>query len=369
MNTPRTGSQWIRRPEVPLAAKAKAPGIVGNAPPVYRPQPAREVLQPAMQIRVGSPRSMQPLVNAPAPFRPQRSVQPTIATTRAVGNVRQGDASISTINRPAGPVSPLQTRAPQPTTNLPKLIGPPVYRPEPRTGLGIPSNPIQRSQKNSPQQIQMKAAFQRVVQRMQQPQSMDTTVTMGRTPRSKKSTARMGEYSSGKYDAEFKKEADFDFPDEEDAGSKDTSAEDPSVTEADLDKDLPGDWSLPGGKEPFPYSRPGWNAGTYMGLYAKQLKGGQLYCGVCNGAIALVGGKEVWTSKSGKKHKSQPPIDHFSPDWIVRLAELKDWLGAQQLAGKTYNQVDTRKFVVEAFHKSPLRITHMVCNSARPKSS
>lgn len=105
------------------------------------------------------------------------------------------------------------------------------------------------------------------------------------------------------------------------------------------------------------------------GLRAKLTKlqttvGGDLMCALgpncyvqANSEIKVdADGKEVWTSKSGTVHRTAPPIDHYSPDWKDRLAEL---------IKKNY---DVQKFATEGkklYNAAPLRIIHKTCNSKR----
>lgn len=127
----------------------------------------------------------------------------------------------------------------------------------------------------------------------------------------------------------------------------------------------------PGQKEVWPYARPSWRTGTYDRIKTAQTVSGVLYCAICKGAITLdISGKEVWKSKSGKKHYTRPPIDHDSPDWIVRLANVKK--KADQTYGNADNLSYTEKLTVrgwieDAFHEDDLRIAHMKCNSGKAK--
>ncbi len=188
------------------------------------------------------------------------------------------------------------------------------------------------------------------------------TVTSGRTKRTLKERTFGGdfvEYSgakSARYDEAFSDEEE-----DEEIGS----VEEPDTYVPDPQDELPGDFTLPGQNEPWPYRRPGWKAGTYTGLAAAQTKQGVLECGLCKKAIALVNGKESWQSKNGTKKLTRPPIDHFNPDWVKRLADLKVKIGLLQ---KRPPDKEIRAMVVDEFHAPDLRVTHLLCNSGRPKS-
>jgi hypothetical protein len=80
----------------------------------------------------------------------------------------------------------------------------------------------------------------------------------------------------------------------------------------------------PGSTESPPYKRPNWLPGTYERIAQRQMRGGKLICALCNREIELdANGKEVWFSKSGREHRTRPPIDHVDPDWILRVREIK----------------------------------------------
>jgi len=204
-------------------------------------------------------------------------------------------------------------------------------------------------------------------------QRMNETVTSGREKRTvkpKKFDEDFLGYSftdSSKYDEGFEKFQDVGKSnfDEETGGIE---QDDGYVPEAE--PELPGDWRLPGDYELWPYRRPGWIPGTYAKLALAQTDGNKrLICGECGKEITLKYGKEEWVTKNSKTYKlTRPPIDHFSPDWIVRLSNLKTEISlAIQKGNKPTNQ-EIRAEVIKAFHDSPLRVTHMLCNSARPKS-
>ena len=111
----------------------------------------------------------------------------------------------------------------------------------------------------------------------------------------------------------------------------------------------------------------GWPKGLRQKLMLAQTKFGKLYCAL--GANCYVSkitgseeielnknGKEEWISKGGNKHETAPPIDHYGPDWKVRLAAVeKKGYDVKTFAEKAY----------EAYLADPLRIIHMVCNSKR----
>lgn len=130
----------------------------------------------------------------------------------------------------------------------------------------------------------------------------------------------------------------------------------------------------PGTLEPWPYTRPAWEAGTYERIKATQMRGTDLICALCGGVIALNGnGKEEWQSRSGKWHETRPPIDHDSPDWIERLRGIKekveDTFGSADVGDLDQLQKnDVRKLVEREFHADTLQIAHMRCNSAKAKA-
>ncbi len=127
----------------------------------------------------------------------------------------------------------------------------------------------------------------------------------------------------------------------------------------------------PGIQENWPFNRPAWRAGTYDVAKQAQTFNGSLICALCNQPIALNGtGKEVWYSKSGRKHETRPPIDHDGPDWIERLRQIKQ--GADIQYGDSTNltmqqKIAVRAEVEDAFHAPTLQIAHMACNSAKAK--
>jgi hypothetical protein len=151
--------------------------------------------------------------------------------------------------------------------------------------------------------------------------------------------------------------------------------DDPDVKETDLPDQLPGDHDLPGGKETGPYKRPSWE-GTWRGnIYNKQTKDskGYLICPECGKGIVTdkkgVHGKEVWKSKSGKAHATLPPIDHDNPDWVERVADIKEWVRRDAMAGTRYTDPQIAKVAYQMYHADDLRITHLVCNSAKQKQT
>jgi hypothetical protein len=191
------------------------------------------------------------------------------------------------------------------------------------------------------------------------------TVTEGRTARTRKpsslypSSARLQE-----------DELDHETGVMEDVASHDDSDFD---YEQEDDQPQPGDFIMPGDKEPFPYSRPGWIKGTYAKLFQAQFNGTDLVCGVCKGKIHLssndVNGKEVWQSKSGHWHQTKPAIDHDSPDWIQRLFTLRNvTIPNLETSKGTLSGNEKRQVVVETYHAPSLRLTHLTCNSAKPKA-
>ncbi|HEX8722769.1 MAG TPA: hypothetical protein VF736_19280 [Pyrinomonadaceae bacterium] len=327
----------VYRPRVaPKALQPKAATPSGPAaPPVYRPQPLPRVLQPkraAPQPRAAQP--ARPAQSPPAPppvYRPQP--QPAVLQRKpALPAVAPAPSRAATPTAPQAP--PPRRCAPPAPPVVQRLAAPAAPRP---AAPGRPS----------------------VVQR-----ALDETVTSGRTPRKVKPNRQ--------YDADFYNDEEMVVETGEqvlDSGAIDNFEQDDDYQQED-DQPQPGDFDLPGQKEPWPFGRPGWKAGTYAQLFATQFtvaKG--LTCGVCGKAIALtvasVAGKERWVSKSGKVHETKPPIDHDNPDWIVRLGNLKQRLRTSQVP---LSNKDIRQLVVNEYHKPTLRLTHMVCNSAKPKA-
>lgn len=83
---------------------------------------------------------------------------------------------------------------------------------------------------------------------------------------------------------------------------------------------------------------------------------GELICPHCQEEIELdQNGKEVWDSKSGKTHKTAPPIDHHNPSWKKRLAALEK----KNLSVDAFAQQGR-----ELYNAPELRILHMKCNSS-----
>lgn len=88
----------------------------------------------------------------------------------------------------------------------------------------------------------------------------------------------------------------------------------------------------------------------------KKANAGKLICPHCRQEIVLdENGKEVWISKSKKKHRTAPPIDHHKPAWSKRLADLEKKslpVDKMMLKGR------------EIYNALPLRILHKTCNSS-----
>jgi hypothetical protein len=146
--------------------------------------------------------------------------------------------------------------------------------------------------------------------------------------------------------------------------------------------------------EPFPYNRPGWKKHIYDNLardnrvkYRQRIEatGGDinhsLWCNaeVCHFAsigetrliqLAPVTNFETGPTVTSYKNAGRPPIDHYEPDWVVRVDEIKLLVDAQErTAGATRWTADQiRAKVVKRYNDLPLRITHKKCNLKREKS-
>jgi hypothetical protein len=188
------------------------------------------------------------------------------------------------------------------------------------------------------------------------------TVTSGRTPRAKKKSSR---YSEGVGEDDLEAMTGESMVD---VGSMET--DDNETYQEEDDQPQPGDFTMPGDKEPYPFSRPGWMKGTYAKLFAVQFNGTDLICGVCGVKINLtnnnVNGKERWQSKGGHWHETKPAIDHDSPDWIQRLFTIKN----VTIPGMgTLTKKEMRDEVIKTYHAPKLQLTHLKCNSAKPKAN
>lgn len=111
-------------------------------------------------------------------------------------------------------------------------------------------------------------------------------------------------------------------------------------------------------------------AGLREKLMKAQTTAGNVACGLgalCyvspNSAIALTGGKEIWSSKGGTPKATAPPIDHYSPDWKDRLVKLE----ADAKKGN-WDVAKYREEGIKLYNQPPLRVIHMFCNSKRPKA-
>jgi hypothetical protein len=67
-----------------------------------------------------------------------------------------------------------------------------------------------------------------------------------------------------------------------------------------------------------------WYASVYKTLVGKQTdQSGNLICSISNTVIALnANGKPTYISASQTPHEECPKINHFRPDWMVRLTRL-----------------------------------------------
>ncbi len=263
----------------------------------------------------------------------------------------------------ASPQTTAQAKRPGSDGRSDRIVPPPPLAPL----RASPQAAAQAKRPGTPAAPTMPSRPAAVVQKAGEYKAPAETVTSGRSKRALRAPSKFLLGPTG-YDSdandEMMADEDEDYVDEEvDSGTVDDPSDDYKPDPAD---ELPGDFSLPGETELWPYRRPAWKAGTYMALAAKQDSAKGLICAVCDEVIEVnASGKEEWRSKGGTKKATRPPIDHFNPDWVVRLAGLKLQIGAMPSRPK---DKAIRDMVVALFHKPDLRITHLLCNSARPKS-
>ena len=139
---------------------------------------------------------------------------------------------------------------------------------------------------------------------------------------------------------------------------------------------------------PWPFSRPGWKPQTYAKLmidnrtkYAEALRGlgkQSLWCeaDVCcfetsesrEIEIHPTTGFEMGKTVANYKNAGRPPIDHYKPDWVVRLDQIREVVEGRRENGQPLTNDDIRKMVEDRYHEQTLRITHKKCNLKRGKS-
>ncbi len=131
---------------------------------------------------------------------------------------------------------------------------------------------------------------------------------------------------------------------------------------------------LGGDDDPFDHTykgkqvRASFYKGTYDNLKRGQTNNGVFSCGlgsscqVNNGIILLTStGVEDYSAEGCGPYKNhtKPHIDHYNPDWIVRLKSIEK---------KNLSIQDFKQEVQQAYNAGSLRILHKKCNLSRPKS-
>jgi hypothetical protein len=148
----------------------------------------------------------------------------------------------------------------------------------------------------------------------------------------------------------------------------------PDPEDYDYD-DLAEGWEFPDDhtygepREHFPYTRPGFTKEVKKAILKRDLG---KPCALCGKKLTA---GQAYTTKKGKSKIDNLDIDHYSPDWIVRLGKIKDYY---RLRAGT-NPQTIRGSVTEAYNdysgsaaipgaSGYLRLTHAPCNRSRPKS-
>ena len=119
-------------------------------------------------------------------------------------------------------------------------------------------------------------------------------------------------------------------------------------------------------REVAPWTRPGFDKAVKKHILTRDLGGN---CPICRKPLSL---GQTYTTKKMKTKIDTLDIDHYSPDWIVRLRGLKDHFNLnpdshaniRRAVRESYNDYDK----TAALQPGRLRLTHSPCNRGRSKS-